>query len=178
MILSEFFHVCWNIRGCWVWILRNGSNSDNSWRTKNLSNWRVQFSWGNNSKGCSTTLLVLMSFDVFREMVTSHKPFRTFWAFKSFFTFLKRKRKPICYWKRALNTAWSSESHPILFNTQSVFIRTPFPSVSFPGVFCSVTGFWPPTPHYWNVFNKYLLCCDHLMRSLNFRTPENFHKLP
>lgn len=124
MILSEFFHVCWNVRGCWVWILRNGSNSDNSWRTKNLSNWRVQFSWGNNSKGCSTTLLVLMSFDMFREMVTSHKPFRTFWALKSLFTFLKRRTKPKYYWKRALNTAWLLESHPILFNIQSLFKRT------------------------------------------------------
>lgn len=126
MILSEFFHVCWNVRGCWVWILRNGSNSDNSWRTKNLSNWRVQFSWGNNSKGCSTTLLVLMSLDMFWEMVTSHKSFRTFRALKSLFTFLKRRRKSKHYWNRAPNTAWSSESHPIQFNIQSVFKKTHF----------------------------------------------------
>lgn len=89
-VLLEFLHVCWNIRSCWVWILRNCCNCDNPWWSKNLRNWRVQFTWGNNSKGCSSTLLILMGFDMLGEMVTSHKSFGTLWAFKPFLTYWKK----------------------------------------------------------------------------------------
>lgn len=83
---SEFFHVGWNIGSCWVWILRNGCNCDNSWGAKHLCNRWVQFSRGNNGKSCPTTFLILVRFDMFGEMITPHKPFRTFRAFKPLFT--------------------------------------------------------------------------------------------
>lgn len=83
---SEFFHVGWNVGSCWIWILRNGCNCDNSWGAKHLCNRRVQFSRGNNGKSCPTTFLILVRFDMFGEMITPHESFRTFWAFKSLFT--------------------------------------------------------------------------------------------
>lgn len=83
---SEFFHVGWNIGSCWVWILRNGCNCDNSWGAKHLCYRWVQFSGGNNGKSCPTTFLILVRFDMFGEMITPHKSFRTFRTFKSLFT--------------------------------------------------------------------------------------------
>lgn len=82
----EFFHIGWNIGSCWIWILRNGCNCDNSWGAKHLSNRRVQFPRGNNGKSCPTSFLILMRFHMLGEMITPHKPFRTLWTFKSLFT--------------------------------------------------------------------------------------------
>lgn len=84
--VSEFFHVCWNIGSCWIRILRNGGNCDNPWRAKHLCNGWVQFSGGDNGKSCPTSFLILVSFDMLGKVITPHKPFRTFWTFKSLFT--------------------------------------------------------------------------------------------
>lgn len=89
--ISEFFHVCWNIGSCWIGILRNGCNCDNPWRAQHLRDRRVQFSRGNNGKSCPTSFLILVSFHMFGKVIAPHKPFRTFWTFKSLFTCKHKK---------------------------------------------------------------------------------------